>query len=210
MPGLMFNDLFSTELDFTIGQFQVSDPLFKRELRLTKDDYYIYKVKPGYSNVDLTYDRGIMLGYGFDAGNSIVLEIVNGNGIGEAFPTGDFDNDKYKNLFGRISQDINKDLRIGAMGYAGREKQESPPDTGTYSINEVWMLGADATINFDPLELNLQYVFRNDNNPYFYYNNDVKVETKVDLLNLFSVPMAMKAIGTVLHFSTGLTLTNLN
>ncbi len=29
------------------------------------------------------------------------------------------------------------------------------------------MLGGDATINFDPLELNLQYVERNDDNPYF-------------------------------------------
>lgn len=185
---LMFNNLFNTELDFTIGQFQVSDALFKRELRLTKDDYYIYKVKPGYSNVDLTYDRGIMLGHGFFAGNSIVLEVINGNGIGEAFPSGDFDNDKYKNLFGRISQDINKDFRIGAMGYAGREKQQSPPDTGTYSINKIWMLGGDATISFDPLELNLQYVFRNDNNPYFYYNNDVKVETQGGFAELIFRP----------------------
>ena len=72
-------------LDFTVGQFQVSDPLFKRELRLTKDDYYIYKVKPGHSDVDLTYDRGVMLSYGFDSGTDIVLEIINGNGIGEQY-----------------------------------------------------------------------------------------------------------------------------
>ena len=185
---LMFNNLFNTELDFSIGQFQVSDPLFKRELRLTKDDYYIYKAKPGNSDVDLTYDRGIMLGHGFFAGNSIVLEVINGNGIGEAFPSGDFDNDKYKNLFGRISQDINKDFRIGVMGYAGREKQESPPDTGTYSINKIWMLGGDATISFDPLELNLQYVFRSDNNPYFFYADPEKVETQGGFAELIFRP----------------------
>lgn len=185
---LMFNNLFSTELDFTIGQFQVSDALFKRELRLTKDDYYIYKVKPGYSNVDLTYDRGIMLSYGLDTGTDFTLEVVNGNGIGEIFPTGDFDNDKYKNPFGRISQDINENFRIGAMGYLGTEEQESPSDSGYNGINDIWMVGGDATINFEPLELNLQYVFRNDNNPYFYYNNDVKIETQGGFAELIFRP----------------------
>lgn len=185
---LMFNNLFSTELDFTIGQFQVSDALFKRELRLTKDDYYIYKVKPGYSNVDLTYDRGIMFSYGLDTGTDFTLEVVNGNGIGEIFPTGDFDNDKYKNPFGRISQDINENFRIGAMGYLGTEEQESPSDSGYNGINDIWMVGGDATINFEPLELNLQYVFRNDNNPYFYYNNDVKIETQGGFAELIFRP----------------------
>ncbi|MCK7517297.1 MAG: hypothetical protein MZV64_06015 [Ignavibacteriales bacterium] len=33
---LMFNNLFGSELDFTIGQFQVCDPLFKRELTINK------------------------------------------------------------------------------------------------------------------------------------------------------------------------------
>jgi hypothetical protein len=185
---LMFNNLFSTELDFTIGQFQVSDALFKRELRLTKDDYYIYKVKPGYSNVDLTYDRGIMLSYGLDTGTDFTLEVVNGNGIGEIFATGDFDNDKYKNPFGRISQDINENFRIGAMGYLGTEEQESPSDSGYSGINDIWMVGGDATINFEPLELNLQYVFRNDNNPYFYYNYYVKIETQGGFAELIFRP----------------------
>ena len=185
---LMFNNLFSTELDFTIGQFQVSDALFKRELRLTKDDYYIYKVKPGYSNVDLTYDRGIMLSYGLDTGTDFALEVVNGNGIGEIFPTGDFDNDKYKNPFGRISQDINENFRIGAMGYLGTEEQESPSDSGYNGINDIWMVGGDATINFEPLELNIQYVFRNDNNAYFYYHNDVKIETQGGFAELIFRP----------------------
>ena len=59
---LMFNNLFGSELDFFIGQFQVSDPLFKRELRLTRADYDIYKVKVGNLQMsNLTYDRGIIL-----------------------------------------------------------------------------------------------------------------------------------------------------
>jgi hypothetical protein len=177
---IMFNNMFGSEFDFTIGQFQVCDPLFKRELRLTRDDYYIYKVNPGTSMVDLTYDRGIMLGYGFDTGTDLVLEVVNGSGIGEQFLSGTFDNDKYKNFFGRISQDAGENFRIGAMGYWGKEEQESPtgPPEIVYSINELWMLGGDATINFDPLELNLQYVERNDDNPNFYFDEKVAIKTR--------------------------------
>jgi len=164
---LMLNNLFGSELDFTIGQFQVCDPLFKRELRLTRDDYYIYKVRPGNSMVDLTYDRGIMLGYGFESGTDLVLEVVNGSGIGEGFLSGNFDNDKYKNVFGRISQDAGEHLRIGAMGYWGKEEREYFVEEPRYVTNELWMLGADASIMFGSLELNLQYVHRDDNNPYF-------------------------------------------
>jgi len=169
---LMFNNLFGSELDFTVGQFQVCDPLFKRELRLTRDDYYIYKVRPGNSNIDLTYDRGIMLAYGFESGTVVTLEIVNGSGIGEGFLSGNFDNDKYKNLMGRISQDVNDHFRIGAMGYWGKEEQEVNIPGGTRFVsNELWMLGADATISLDPLELNLQYIHRSDNNPRFIADN---------------------------------------
>ena len=176
----MFNNLFGTELDFTIGQFQVSDPLFKRELRLTRDDYYIYKVRPGNSMVDLTYDRGIMLGYGFESGTDLVLEVVNGSGIGEEFFSGTFDNDKYKNLFGRISQDAGEHLRIGAMGYWGKEEQESPEEDFN-ETSEIWMLGGDATISFEPLELNLQYIERNDGNPIFLSDSQTLYQNPFDI-----------------------------
>lgn len=174
---LMFNDVAGSDLDLTLGQFQVCDPLFKRELRLTKDDYYVYKVRPGASNVDLTYDRGIMLTYGLESGTDLALQIVNGSGIGEGFMGGNFDDDKYKNFMGRVSQDVGEHIRIGAMGYYGKEQNELTEGingtfTTYYPQNELWMLGGDATITFDPIELNLQYVERNDNNPTFLYNQD--------------------------------------
>lgn len=177
---IMFNNMFGSELDFTIGQFQVCDPLFKRELRLTRDDYYIYKVRPGNSMVDLTYDRGIMLNYGFESGTDFTLEVVNGSGIGESFHNGNFDNDKYKNVFGRISQDAGEHFRIGAMGYWGKEEHEIyiNEEEYLYPQNELWILGGDATISFDPLELNLQYVERNDDNPNFYNDEKVAIKTR--------------------------------
>src|SRR4030065_1194939 len=44
---LMFNDLFGSDIGFYISQFQVSDPLFKRELRLPFEDYAVYWAAPG-------------------------------------------------------------------------------------------------------------------------------------------------------------------
>lgn len=165
---LMYNNLFGSELDITIGQFQVCDPLFKRELRLTREDYQIYKVKPGLSNIDLTYDRGIMLSYGFETGTDVVLEIVNGNGIGESLFSGTFDDDKYKNFMGRVSQDLGEHLRVGGMAYWGKESQTIENEFYIYEeTNEATMWGIDATFSFDPLELNLQYINREDDNPFF-------------------------------------------
>lgn len=166
---IMFNDLFGSELDLYVGQFQVSDPLFKRELRLTYDDYEIYKTKVGYSNINLAYDRGVMLTYGFESGTDVTVEVLNGTGIGSANIFRNFDNDKYKNFFGRISQDAGEYFRLGAFGFWGKEAGESSlgSDFGEQT-NEITMFGGDATVSIDPLELNLQYVERKDGNPFFY------------------------------------------
>ena len=157
---LMFNNLFSTELDVYVGQFQVSDPLFKRELRLTYEDYQIYRTKVGRSDINLTYDRGVMLTYGFETGTSLMFEVLNGSGIGEGNPFRNFDNDKHKNFFGRVSQDVGDFLRVGGFGYYGKE--DFLIDTVPFK-NEMWMAGPDLTLSYnDILEFNLQYVERRD------------------------------------------------
>jgi hypothetical protein len=157
---LMFSDVFGTGIAFSLGQFQVSDPLFKRELRVTFEDYHIYKARPGYSSIDLTYDRGIMLNYTIPGGPDLVFEALNGTGIEEAGVFKNFDHDKYKNVFGRISQDFGEHFRIGAAGYYGKEAPEGV-------VNKAWMLGGDATFAFGDFELNLQYLERRDDNPFF-------------------------------------------
>lgn len=166
---LMFNKLFDSGLSFTIGQFQVSDPLFKRELRLSLADYDIYKVKVASSSVNLTYDRGIMLNYGFETGTDITISIVNGNGIG-SIVNGNFDNDKHKNFMGRISQDAGEHLRIGGFGYLGKEENNN-------AVNDLWMVGPDASISFEPFEFNFQFIERRDKNP-FFYSNKIEIKTR--------------------------------
>jgi hypothetical protein len=185
---IMFNDLFGSELDIAIGQFQVSDPLFKRELRLTREDYLIYKLKPGHSNINLTYDRGVVLSYGFPTGTDLSFEVVNGSGIGSIFSNDNFDNDKYKNFFGRISQDVMEELRIGAFGYFGKEEIENKI-LSTKCVNEIKMYGADATIVFDPLELNLQFLERRDKDPFALGPANPEIKSRGGFAELIFTPM---------------------
>jgi hypothetical protein len=167
---IMFNDLFGTDLDLYVGQFQVSDPLFKRELRLTFEDYQIYKTSAGFSNSDLTYDRGIMLTYGLPTGTDFTLEILNGTGIGHANILRNFDNDKYKNVMIRISQDVAEGFRIGGFGYFGKEKLSD--DLNNNFENSIRILGPDLTFKLkDQLEFNFQYVARVDDNPTAFATN---------------------------------------
>ncbi|MCJ7581016.1 MAG: hypothetical protein MUP98_10840 [Candidatus Aminicenantes bacterium] len=168
---VMFNNLFGTELDFYVGQFQVSDPLFKREIRLTFEDYMVYKASPGSSQADLTYDRGIIAAYGLPSGTDLVVEVVNGSGLNPANPFRNYDEDKYKNILLRVSQDVAEPLRVGGFYYFGKEEQVS-------EINSMWLAGADATVSSRNLELNLQYVERRDRNPYFLNSASDDIKTR--------------------------------
>jgi len=181
---IMFNNLFGQDLDLYVGQFQISDPLFKRELRLTFEDYQIYRVKPGLSNANLTYDRGLMLTYGLPTKTDIIFEVLNGTGIGAANSFRIFDNDKYKNFFGRISQDIIEGFRIGGFGYYGKENlvdDKSRKFTNTFN-----MWGIDATVKLkNKLELNYQYAERKDDNAEFFMQN---FKTKGAMCELIYTP----------------------
>jgi len=157
---LMYNNLFGIDFDIYLGQFQVSDPLFKRELRLTLEDYRPYIAQIGTSGINLKYDKGVMLTLGLETGTTIVGQVVNGNGIPEA-ENHVFDDDKYKNVLARVSQGIGENLSIGAFGYFGKEDLANT--AGTEITNEAMVFGPDLT--FAPslmFEMNLQYIMRED------------------------------------------------
>ncbi len=175
---LTYSDLFGTGINITAGQFQVCDPLYKRELRLTLEDYVIYTLKPGTSSISLKYDRGIILDYGIEStGTSFVGEIVNGNGIHGAGSNFLFDKDKYKNYFIKGSQAIGKMIDIGLFGYFGKEALEDTPDGLT---NSVIFWGPNLTFNMDEkLVVNMQYARRTDSD--VIIDGEV-VEIKEDVL----------------------------
>ncbi|MGM0496795.1 MAG: hypothetical protein ACQESJ_02670, partial [Bacteroidota bacterium] len=161
---LMVNNLFNQELDIYLGQFQVSDPLFKRELRLSLEDYKLYTSQIGNSDINLTYDKGMLVELGLNTGTTIVMEVVNGNGLVEA-QNHVWDKDKYKNYMGRISQSIGDFLSIGGFGYMGKEKLDN--NNGDEITNEVLIFGPDMTLSYsDKLELNMQYTLREDSEVY--------------------------------------------
>lgn len=169
-----FNNFFGIDLDLMVGQFQISDPLFKRELRLTFEDYYIYKVKVGTTPTTLKYDRGFMLTYGSNFGLGAVAELVNGNGKGEAV-SGTFDADDWKNFMFRLSQQF-KFLRIGAFTYLCN----SVLFEGGESVeNKHYYWGIDGTIDYrDLFQINAQYIEREDDNPCYSLSDPVKKKTK--------------------------------
>ena len=73
---LMYHDLLGSGINFYIGQFQVSDPLFKGELRYTLEPYMIYSVSPGNSTANLKYDRGIIFDKGFKTGTTWLRKLL--------------------------------------------------------------------------------------------------------------------------------------
>lgn len=184
---IMFNNLFDIDFDIYLGQFQVSDPLFKRELRLTLEDYQIYKTKVGDATTNLTYDRGVMLTLGLETGTDLIFEVTNGNGKDGADSFKNFDDDSYKNYFGRISQNLGEFLRIGAFGVLGKEEV----GTGTlFTEDEITMWGPDLTVGNDIIELNVQYVWRKDTKAFDEDPNLMRndVETQGAMAELIYMP----------------------
>jgi len=158
---LAYTDLLGTGINIAAGQFQVCDPLYKRELRLMLEDYVIYTLTPGTSSMSLKYDRGIMVDYEIEAtGTGLVGLVVNGNGIGKGGNEFLFDKDKYKNYFLKISQGIGKKFDVGLFGYYGKEALDEWAGTLT---NTMYFWGPNLTFNHDEKFIfNAQYARRTD------------------------------------------------
>jgi len=175
---LHFSKVFDSNVDLLFGQFQVSDPLFKRELRLERADYEIYKVRVGDASANLTYDRGLMFLGSAPGDVDVVFQIVNGNGI----PHGEFDNDSNKNLALRLSRDFGA-VRLGLFGYTGKEENE----LGITDAIRYW--GPDLTIQPHPdWVLNLQYLERTDDDPFFEGPGAREVTTEGGFAELLFFP----------------------
>jgi hypothetical protein len=101
----------------------------------------------------------------FATGTTIVGQIINGCGIGEASEGYLFDKDKYKNFMLRINQSLGKNISIGFFGYTGKEViSEYLPDPYT---SEIKMYGPDMAIDIGgKLMINMQYVWRTDSEVY--------------------------------------------
>ncbi len=158
-----FNNLGGAPFDVLVGQFQVCDPLMKRELRLTYEDYLAYKVRPGLSMTNLTYDRGLVLTYDTPFGLGLIGQVVNGNGKPEAVD-GLFDGDKGKGLSLRAAYGLGP-LTLGGFYYSSKEHLIS--GSGPAFDNEVAYVGPDLRFSMMDGRLNVtgQYLQRTDTQP---------------------------------------------
>ena len=157
---LQFTDIGGSGISVMAGQFQVSDPLFKRELRLTFEDYQLYRMRMGDARAYLTYDRGFMIPFSAWKNGDWTLGAVNGSGLGESSETRTYDRDDSKNLFARYSHSFGP-VRLGVFGFYGKERANEVS-------NDIWYYGPDATLALgDWGELNLQYLRRTDTQPFF-------------------------------------------
>ncbi|HBE43651.1 MAG TPA: hypothetical protein DDW27_21140 [Bacteroidales bacterium] len=166
---LMYHDFLGSGVNLYLGQFAVSDPLFKGELRYTLEPYKIYSVSPGNSTADLKYDRGIIFEKDFRTGTALTGEIVNGNGIGEADDYYLFDKDKYKNFMLKVTQSIGENVSAGFFAYTGKEVLSDPGLIYQDVTNNIKMYGPDLILNFDEkLIIGLQYLWRSDSHIFDY------------------------------------------
>ncbi|HMB71291.1 MAG TPA: hypothetical protein VKU85_18415 [bacterium] len=190
---LQFNDVGGSGADLVLGQFQVCDPLFKRELRLERFDYLIYKTQVGDSPVDLTYDRGIMLMRSLPGDIDAVAMVLNGNGIHEAESEGvsdykKFDNDDLKNVALRLARQVGP-VRVGGFGYWGKSREM----TGDVE-NRTWYAGPDLVVDFSGrAELNAQFLYREDDDPFFTGADDTR-ETKGGFAELHFFPQGQDGL----------------
>jgi len=185
---IYWNDIAGAPVDLAVGQFQVSDPMFKRELRLEVMDYAIYKALVGLQPANLTYDRGFMASADL-AGFTITGTLVNGDGIPAINPAFKYDNDANKNFFGHISRDFGSHARLGVMGYTGHQNGEiyGFPD----QTNDISMWGVDATFGAGIFQLNLQYVARTDTEAEFE-PGEPTVDTKGGFAELLVRPASSR------------------
>lgn len=169
---VQFSDVLGSGVDLLVGQFQVSDPLFKRELRLEYEDYQAYRVRVGTARADLTYDRGLMAAYSPWAGADMSVQVVNGRGLAEAGDGRTYDSDDGKSVAGRLSQELGP-VRVGGFGYYGVESAGGVD-------NRIRIFGPDLTITVAPtVEVNGQYLRRMDGRPFF--TDDAVADTDVDM-----------------------------
>lgn len=180
---LHFNDLFGQPLDLLVGQFQVCDPLMKRELRLTYEDYEIYRVRVGDSRANLTYDRGITVPFTLEAtGTDLVGMVVNGNGK-PAAAGGKLDDDHFKNYALRLNQSLGAVATVGGFGYWGREQTTTdgdPMNPTNDIVNEITYYGVDATLSLGGglLGFTGQYLVREDTRP--FVDEDLPQDVQTD------------------------------
>lgn len=132
---IQYGDIAGSGIAAQLGQFQVSDLMFPREVRLTFQDYYAYRA------AGITYERGLLFS-GELSPVDWAIGVVNGNGIEDNFdinapgyrrPDKLFDNDNDKSFFGRLGSRFGP-VDVGLFALTGEQRSAAGfagTETGT-------------------------------------------------------------------------------
>ncbi|MBN2493159.1 MAG: hypothetical protein JXR96_01105 [Deltaproteobacteria bacterium] len=174
---LRFDDLLGSGLELTVGQIQITRPIFRPKHRLSFQPYEMLAVRPGLSLADPAYDRGIQLAYRFSFGLDVTAAVLNGNGRYLQDIGADLDIDKYKSYLLALGQELGP-VRVGLFGYWGKEERDwtlgedgLAVQIGTPRPNEVLLWGPDLLLSLGRADIRAQYLMRRDLNPCFEARN---------------------------------------
>lgn len=178
---VQFNSVFGLPIDLLAGQFQVCDPLFKRELRLERNDYAIFKLQVGHVPTSLTYDRGFVLSWQAPGELEVVGQVLNGNGI-EPAEKQHFDDNRFKAVSLRLARWFGR-TRLGLFGYKGK----SGPDPGPK--DKVTYFGPDLVVTLGSRwQISACYLRRTDSNPYLTSYGGPSFTSKGGFLEVYYFP----------------------
>lgn len=141
-------DIFGSGIGMMLGQFQLSDVMFPREIRLPFQDFVAYRM------AGITYDRGVLfdrsvgpigIDLGFTNGNGI-HDSLNINSPGYARPDRMFDNNSSKTVFAHLGTDLGP-VGVGLFAASGKQYGATGPAGMAKSLRNTdkRVLGLDAS-----------------------------------------------------------------
>jgi hypothetical protein len=124
----------------------------------------------------------VVLAWHAPAEVEVIAQLVNGNGIGEL--DGDtFDSNAFKNYSLRAMRTFGP-VRVGLFGYWGEEKDEV-----SGHASELSYIGPDLVVDLGAKwQLNLEYLERTDDDPFFVGHTGAKYETTGGFAELHFFP----------------------
>ena len=176
---VQFSQPFGLPVAILVGQFQLCDPIAKRELRLERLDYEIFKVRPGASTVDLTYDRGVALAAELGPVGAL-FTLTNGNGIGPGHAG--LDDDRFKSYGLHLGGELGP-VMLGAYGFVSKELG----DAGV--VNTTVVFGPHAAVDVGPVTLSVVYLERRDSNAGFALSGFEETRTRGGLAEALWWPL---------------------
>jgi len=159
-----FNDLWGSDwFNVIVGQFELPLSLSPEIERLSSFEYLAYNRQLGANPWTLgTPQLGVEVFGQSQRGTKIWAGVANGSGLALNDTTQSFDNNNFKDVYARVTQELGESF-VGGFVYYGRASA-TPQDSGTFDDNFV-RTGADAKVVIRKFTVEAMAMYGRDNNP---------------------------------------------